>query len=178
MGSGATRDVAGLTVCAACCTEPDKNLSTRLTGRGLHIGFWYRDKTGAIVTGTEDLTAEGQHTLTALAESPHSSGIHAKLQFEGFSAKMHKIFQKEIQIGSKEFDDLVWIRTNTEAETRAFLSLSGVQSAISELIEMKAEIDIDDAKIYLKAESKGAIEVGQFLLHSAALAHYLAEFSS
>ncbi|MCP4606414.1 MAG: hypothetical protein GY847_38885 [Proteobacteria bacterium] len=174
-GSGATHPVAGLSVCEACYTN--SYLPTRLTGRGLHIGFWYRDEKGSVLSGMEDLEDGGHHTLTALAETQYPSEIHAKLQYEGFSAKMHKIFQHELQIGNQAFDDLVWIRTNTEPETKAFLSLTGVQTAIMELIDMKSEIDIDGAKIYLKADSKGNIEVRMFLLYSAALIHYLSEFA-
>ncbi len=174
-GSGATHPIAGLSVCEACYN--DSYLPTRLTSRGLHIGFWYRDNKGSVLTGMENLEAGGHHTLTALAEAPHPSEIHAKLQYEGFSAKMHKIMQHELQIGDKAFDDLVWIRTNTEPETKAFLSLSGVQAAITELIDMKSEIDIDGAKVYLKAENKGNIQVRMFILYSAVLVHYLSEFA-
>ncbi len=175
IGSSTVRDIAGLTVCNPCCE--DSYLPTRLTNRGLHLGFWYRTDDGIVSTGMEDIIDSGHHVLTALAEAPYPSDIHAKLQYEGFNAKVIKIFQHEIQIGDKKFDDMVWIRTNTEKETQAFLSLTGVQSAIMELIEMKAEIDIDGAKIYLKAENKGTIEVRQFLLHAAALVHYLSEFA-
>ncbi|MCP4603538.1 MAG: hypothetical protein GY847_23970 [Proteobacteria bacterium] len=174
-GSGATHPVAGLSVCGACYT--DSYLSTRLTNRGLHIGFWYRDDKGSVLTGMEDLEGGGHHTLTVLAEAPYSSDIHAKLQYEGFNAKMNKIFQHELQIGNQAFDDLVWIRTNTEPETKAFLSLSGVQQTIMELIDMESEIDIDGAKIYLKAESNGNIEVRMFILYCAILLHYLCEFA-
>ena len=64
-GGGATGDVAGLSVCQACCT--DSYLPTRLTDRGLHIGFWYRDAEGSVLSGMEELEAGGHHTLTALA---------------------------------------------------------------------------------------------------------------
>jgi hypothetical protein len=174
VGSGGTYDIAGLSVCEGCHSA--SYLPTRLTDRGIHLGFWYRNEMGVVRPSMESLTDAGQHTITALAETPHASGIHAKLQHEGFSAKLNKLFEQEI--GNEAFDNMVWIRTSTKDETRAFLSLSGVQAAIMELIDMKAAIDIDGAKIYLKAETKGSIPVQQLLLYSAALAHYLSEFAA
>lgn len=176
IGGGATHDVAGLAVCDGCHTSG--YLPARLTERGIHLGFWYRNDEGMVRPSMESVTDAGHHTVTALAEVPHPSGIHAKLQYEGFGAKINKLLNEEIQIGNKTFDDMVWIRTSTKEETRAFLSLSGVQAAIMELIDMKSMIDIDDAKIYLKAETKGSIPVRMLLLYTAALAHYLAEFAT
>ncbi len=173
-GDGAQQNVAGLKVCSGCYN--DTYLPTRLSARGFHLGFWYRDKNGAVLAGTDDYGG-GKHTLTALAEAQNVSEIHTKLSYEGISAKMQKIFKHEIQIGDKAFDDLVYIQTATQKATGDFLSISGVQAAVSELIEMKAEIDIDGNKIYLKAENDGDIEVRMFLLYAAVLLHYLDEFA-
>ncbi|MBN2525588.1 MAG: hypothetical protein JXR76_04280 [Deltaproteobacteria bacterium] len=71
---------------------------------------------------------------------------------------------------------MVWIRTNTRKTTREFLSLVGVQSAVSELIGMKSVIDIDEAKVYVKAESSGTMIPKDFVLNAAILGHYLSVF--
>ena len=168
--------MAGVTICATC--NSDAFEPTRVTPRGMHVGYWSRSKAGAISSYLKEMALEHDFTITALVEIPHRSGISAKLQYEGFSAKLHKIFEHEIQIGDKAFDDLVWIRTNSKETTRAFLSLTGVQSAISELIEMKAVIDIDEARVYVTAESSGAMNPRDFVLFTAVLGHHLSAFSN
>ncbi len=46
------------------------------------------------------------------------------------------------------------------------------------MISMNGEIDIDDAKVYVKVEQNKPIDVRQFVLQTAILLHYLSEFSS
>jgi hypothetical protein len=143
----------------------------------MHLGYWSRSKDGAVNSHLREIAQDTHYTFTALVEVPHPSDISAKLQYEGFSAKLHKLFEHEIQIGDKTFDDLVWIRTNSPETTRAVLSLSGVQSAVSELIEMKAVIDIEEARVYVKAESSGKMIPKEFVLYTTILAHHLSAFS-
>jgi hypothetical protein len=168
--------MAGVTVCASC--NSDAFGPTSVTGRGMHLGFWSRSKDGTVTSYLKDIAQENDYTLTVLVEVPHPSDIHAKLQFEGFSAKLHKLFEHEIQIGDKAFDDLVWIRTNSKEPTRAFLTLRGVQKAVSELIDMKAVIDIEEARIYVKGESSSAMTPRDFVLYTVVLGHYLSAFST
>ena len=97
---------------------------------------------------------------------------------EGMKAKMVKIFEKEIQVGDQEFDDAVWIHTDTPDTAGAFLRLSGVQAAILSMIQMNGEIDIDNTKVYIKVDQNQPIDTRQFLLQTAILLHYLVEFSS
>ncbi len=175
-GGKGTSTIAKLAVCHGCSGTTE--LVVRLKARGFHLPYSYRTDAGIISPDEIDLDIYRNHTLTALGEGPYPSEIHAKLQSEDFGAKVIKIFNKEIQIGDKAFDDAVWIRTNTELTTRAFLSLSGVQSAIMMLIEMRAEIDIDDEKIYVRANSKQPIDVKPVVLNTAILLHYLTEFAS
>ena len=176
MGGGAPRSIAGVAVCAACNAET--YLPGRLMGRGLHQGIVCRAKDGSLVADLKEVELLQEYTISSLAECPHPSGIHARLQYEGFTAKLVKIFEHEIQIGDKQFDDMVWIRTNTKDEARAFLSLSKVQGVIMEIISMKGEIDIDDAKVYVKAEANPQLIPKEFVLHTAVLLHLLAGFSS
>jgi len=175
-GSTAPRNIAGVKVCRACSTSDF--LPTRLTGRGMHMGIWCRTADGTVIADLLEMELAKDYTIPSLGESPHPSGIHARLQFEGFGAKMAKIFEHEIQIGDKAFDAMTWIRTNTKDETRAFLSMSKVQAVIAELIAMKCEIDIDNAKLYVKAESNKALAPREFILHVAVLLHLLTEFST
>jgi len=170
------REIAGLNICGEC--NSDGYLSTRLLPRGMHLGVWCREKNGSVVSDIGEIDMNREFTITSLAEAPNGSGMHTRLQFENFGAKLKKIFEHEIQIGDREFDDMVWIRTNTKPETRAFLSLSKVQTVVMELISMSTEIDIDDAQIYTKATSKGKLIPREFLLHTAVLMHLLDEFSS
>jgi hypothetical protein len=174
-GNGATHQVAGLKVCAGCFDAP--YLPDRLHGRGFHLGYMYKTPFGAVEPGSEDQSDNSLHTLSALAEAPKDSGMHTKLEGEGLRAKFMKIFEHELQVGNKAFDDKVWIHTNTLDITRGFLSLSGVQTAVAEIIDMGGEIDIDGAKVYCKTSNKGPIEVRMFLLFTAALLHYLSEFT-
>jgi hypothetical protein len=167
--------MAGVTICATC--NSDAFEPTNVINRGMHLGYWSRSKDGTVNSHLKEMGQETHYNITALVEIPHPSDIHTKLQYEGFSAKLHKIFEHEIQIGDKAFDDLVWIRTNTPESTRAFLSLSGVQNAISELIEMKAVIDIDEARVYVTAESSGKMIPKEFVLFTTVLAHHLTAFS-
>jgi hypothetical protein len=175
MGSGQPRDMAGVAVCAWC--NSDEFEPTRVTGRGMHVGYWSRSKDGSVSSRLKEIAQDTHYTMTILVEVPHPSDIHAKMQYEGFNAKLHKLFAHEIQIGDKTFDDLVWIKTNTPETTRAFLSLGSVQRAISELIEMKAEIEIDEARVYVKAVSSGKMIAKDFVLYTAVLGHHLNEFS-
>lgn len=169
------RQIAGLAVCEGCIGAP--YLPTRLKASGIHLGYSYRADESVVEIGQENPYDRRQHVLTVLAEAPNPSGMHIRLQYEGFSAKMAKLLNEEIQIGNSEFDDLVWIRTSTPEETKGFLSLSGVQAAIMELIRAEASIDIDLAKVYVKAEKRGPLDGRQIALFTAALAHHLAKFA-
>lgn len=165
-----------MTICASC--DSDAFGPTSVTGRGMHLGFWSRSKNGGLSTYLRDIAQEADYTLTALVETPRPSGISAKLQYEGFSAKLHKIFEYEIQVGDKSFDDLVWIRTNTREATAALLAIPGVRRAVSELIEMKAVIELEEARIYVTAESSASMSPKDFVLYTAILGHYLSLSSS
>ena len=168
--------IASLNVCDACVRAT--YLPGRLTKKGLHLGYSYRTDAGVIEIGDEELLDNTLRKISALAEAPHPSGIDATLQREGIGAKLKKIVEKEIQVGNKAFDDAVWIRTSTNEETAAFLALSGVQAAVLELIDMNGVISIKQDKIHVEATNKGPIEVQMFVLHTAALLHYLATFAS
>lgn len=175
MGSGQSREMAGVTICASC--NSDEFEPMRVTGRGMHVGFWSRSTDGSVSSRLREIAQDVHYTMTILVEVPHPSDIHVRMQYEGFNAKLHKLFAHEIQIGNKTFDDLVWIKTNSPETTRAFLSLGSVQSAISELIEMKAEIEIDEARVYVKAVSSGKMIPKDFVLYTTVLGHHLNEFS-
>ncbi len=170
------QNISGLNVCQSCVRAT--YLPGRLTGKGLSLGYSYRTDAGVIEVGDEELLDNALRKISALAEAPHPSGIEAKLLKEGLKAKFTKIVEKEIQVGNKAFDDAVWIRTSTNKETAAFLAQNGVQSAVMELIEMNGEISINQHKIYVEATNKGPIEVQMFVLHTAALLHYLTAFST
>ena len=168
--------VSGLHVCKSCIRAT--YLPGRLTAKGLHLGYSYRTEHGEIKIGDEEEIDGTLRKISALAESPHLSGIQAKLMHQGLGARLKKLVEKELEIGDKEFDDAVYIRSSTRDQTAAFLAISGVQSAVLQLIRMNSEIDINGSKIYIVATNKGPIEVQTWVLHVAALLHYLAEFSS
>jgi hypothetical protein len=168
--------ISRLYVCQDCIGA--SYLPSRITSSGVHLSYAYRTEHGLVDPDKDDLFGHRNHKLSALAEAPYPSEIHANLQYEGLKAKMVKIFEKEIQVGDKEFDDAVWIHTNTPDTAGAFFRLSGVQSAILSMITANGEIDIDDAKVYVKVEQSTPIDVKQFVLQTAILLHYLVEFSS
>jgi hypothetical protein len=168
--------ISGLGICEICIRAT--YLPGRLTAKGLHLGYSYRTDSGEINIGDEEEIDGSLRKISALAEAPNPTGIQTKLMHEGLGAKLKKLVEKEIQVGDKEFDNAVWIRTSTKPTTTAFLALSGVQSAVLELIKMNSEIDINEEKIYIVATNKGPIDVQTWVLHVAALLHYLAEFSN
>jgi hypothetical protein len=171
-----TEVISRLYVCKDCIGS--EYLPARITSGGVHLSYAYRTENGLVDPDKEDLSSHRNHKLSALAEAPYPSEIHANLQYEGLKAKMVKIFEKEIQVDDKEFDEAVWIHTNTPDTAGAFLRLSGVQSAILSMISMNGEIDIDDAKVYVKVEQSKPIDTKQCILQTAILLHYLTEFSA
>jgi hypothetical protein len=168
--------ISRLYVCQDCIGSD--YLPSRIISDGVHLSYAYRTENGLVDPDKEDLSGHRSHKLSALAEAPHPSEIHANLQYEGLKAKMVKIFEKEIQVGDREFDDAVWIHTNTPDTAGAFFRLSGVQSAILSMISANGEIDIDDTKVYVKVEQAQPIDTRQFVLQTAILLHYLVEFST
>ncbi|MBN2525589.1 MAG: hypothetical protein JXR76_04285 [Deltaproteobacteria bacterium] len=78
MGSGAPREMAGVTICASC--NSDAFAPTSVTNRGMHLGFWSRSKDGSVSSNLNEMAQETEFTITALVEIPGSSGIFAKLQ--------------------------------------------------------------------------------------------------
>lgn len=167
--------ISGIHVCPGCLRAT--YLPGRLTAQGLHLGYSYRTENGTVEIADEEVLDNSIRKVSALAQSPYTSRIHAKFVYESLLDKLGKVFEKELQMGDKEFDKTVFIKTSTLSETEAFLSRPGVRSSILELIRMNAEISLDDNKIYLEAINKGPIDVQMFVIHAALLLHYLAEFT-
>lgn len=78
---------------------------------------------------------------------PRPSKLRASFRKESWGDAIVKVFKKEIQTGDKEFDDLVYITTDTPEETKAFLTKDDVRNAIALNIDTAGSIEIDGARV-------------------------------
>jgi hypothetical protein len=75
---------------------------------------------------------------------PVKPQVQATFSKEGVAQKVVKIFKKEIQVGDKAFDDMVYVSTDTPDATLAFLKDQDTQSSIFAWVATGGDLIIRD----------------------------------
>ena len=78
---------------------------------------------------------------------PGMTTVRATFTPEGFTHKLRKLFSSEIQVGDPMFDDAVFVSTNTNEATVAFLNKPGVQDAIYGFVTSGGSVSINRAAL-------------------------------
>ncbi|WP_394833756.1 hypothetical protein LVJ94_45350 [Pendulispora rubella] len=99
----------------------------------------------------EEVTKEFVTTSFSLVTPPR---IKASFSREGLTSRVVKLFKKEVQVGDPTFDDVVYISTDTPAETAAFLKSDDVRATILQAVTDGGNIVIDERDIVTKIPSQ------------------------
>lgn len=78
---------------------------------------------------------------------PKSTNVEATFAFEGLTARLVKIFKKEIQTGDGLFDTHVHIKTDTTPETTKLLESSDLRAIIEGIVSGGGAVEIDGALV-------------------------------
>lgn len=105
-----------------------------------------------------------------------SAGLDIKFSREHIGHKIIKLFAKEIQVGDPLFDDNIYIATPTERAAKSFVSTSGIQSAVMEMVSSGGWLRILDNTFSLQMCESDPIEETEVTRSGAALLHYLDRF--
>ncbi len=111
---------------------------------------------------TETVEIMGQKTTTEFLITtmtlPAAPKVQASFSREGLVNKVVKLFKKEIQVGDKTFDDLVYISTDTPAETAAFLQSPQIQNTIMLAATSGGSFVIEGQRVVAKYPYSGTNE--------------------
>ena len=81
---------------------------------------------------------------------PKAIELQATFSKEGFGNKVVKIFKKEIQAGDPAFDEVVYVKTDTEELTAALLKATDARRAIASIVGAGGLIQIDGPFVQLE----------------------------
>lgn len=110
----------------------------------------------------ETVEIMGQKTTTDFLITtmtlPAAPKVQASFSREGLGNKLVKLFKKEIQVGDKTFDDLVYISTDTPAETAAFLQSPQIQNTLMLAATSGGSFVIEGQRVVAKYPYSGTNE--------------------
>jgi hypothetical protein len=81
---------------------------------------------------------------------PEQPAVQASFSREGFTKKLIKLFKKELQVGDRGFDDVVYVSTDTPEQTAALLGSQDVQAIVLQAVGGGGAIEIDGREVVLK----------------------------
>lgn len=84
--------------------------------------------------GGIELSSSTKETTQLTLTLPQPAPIAATFHVEGFGHKVAKIFKSELQTGDKEFDDAVYISTQTSEATAHMLQSAELRALIRGLM--------------------------------------------
>lgn len=122
---------------------------------------------GATVASSTVYT--GLHTWTL----PSDSGVRAGFAKEGLKSTVIKLFKEELQTGDAEFDDAVYITTDTEAATAAFLAHEDVRAVITDILMTGGSLSVDGETVTIGAVDDIDDEVAPDPAHEAVILGWL-----
>ena len=112
------------------------------------------EATRKFVTTSTSLSAGGVNTNLSMGESteltlklPGPVAVQASFTREGLGTKLIKLFKKELQTGDRDFDDLVYISTDTPEPTAALLQSLDVRATIQACVVMGGSLTIEGATV-------------------------------
>ncbi len=164
LGGGPGHLVAGLTLCEPCdCGD----FGGRLVDRGIRVqsvgeafyssggrgGGLSREVTGAI---------------------PYDLGLVGHFSKEDLLTRVSKIFSKELQIGDREFDDTLYIRTDDPDVLARDLEEEGLRAAILHAVRsIDSPLEIHGHRLTLDAVSIAIEDVPRTLRDLAVVLHHM-----
>ena len=102
-------------------------------------------KTSSVsVSGME---VAGSATTVLELTLPQACPLEASFCKEGLGHKLIKVFKKELQASDAEFDDAVYIATDTTEATAAWLGDDAVRKDLLELVETGGSVEIDGVAV-------------------------------
>jgi len=122
---------------------------------------------GVAVGGVEVSSSEKTRLTMKL---PRPSAVRASFRKESWGDAVVKIFKKELQTGDKEFDDLVYISTDTPEATAAFLKPDDLRRKLALCIETGGALEVDGTSLtayatgHDSADDPALVEIVQALL--------------
>jgi len=144
-GASGYNRVGGLDICDGCLHG---DMSTRLK----HMGIVVDGKAVQVARSSGSAYDSGDPHIVVEIEvggtCPNHLPIGLAFSREGFTAKIAKLFTKEIQVGDPLFDDFIYIRCSGDEDiAERFLADEGVQTAIMELVGPKGHVTIEGGQI-------------------------------
>jgi len=94
-------------------------------------------------TSLNDIEMSSKETTKLTLTLPRTVEIKATFSKEGLGRKLVKLFKKELQTGDKEFDDAVYISTDTPEATKALLESADVRRAIAACVTSGGPVEIE-----------------------------------
>jgi hypothetical protein len=111
---------------------------------------------------TETIEIMGKKTTTDFLLTtltfPTPPKVQASFSKEGLVNKLVKLFKKELQVGDKTFDDIVYISTDTPAETAAFLQSPEIQNTLMLACSAGGSVTIEGQRLVAKYPYAGTNE--------------------
>jgi len=89
---------------------------------------------------------------------PRSTKVEATFAFEGLTARMVKIFKKEIQTGDALFDEHVHITTETADETSALLDSTELRAIIEGIVSEGGAVEINGATVKVELKDAASLD--------------------
>ena len=75
------------------------------------------------------------------------SSVEASFSREGLGKKLVKLFKKELQVGDKGFDDVVYIATSSQRKTSAFLADERTRATVADIVSEGGSIIIESERV-------------------------------
>lgn len=104
-------------------------------------------------TSINGMELSGSMTTKLTLALPRDTPLKLTLSNESFARKLTKLFKKELQTGDKQFDDAIYIATETPDEAKSFLSHDDVRLAVFTVIAFGGPIEIDTNTVTVEIPS-------------------------
>lgn len=157
----ALRQICNIDVCTKCFRG---DLSKQIESRGwkIDVNMWEVQAQGVIRYVEVTCTRKG-------GDVP----IKASFRPEHLPQKAIKLFKREIQVGEPEFDDAIYISTDTPELTAKLLEQKGVKGAIMALVANGGQLRIADDNLQFSNRTKKKITAKSVHLSCCVLLHFI-----
>jgi len=103
------------------------------------------------VTAERSLPAEDSRrlveTVVLVVTLPREVAVQATFSKERVQHKISKLFTKELQTGDPDFDDEIFVRTDTPEATAAFLASRDIRNILLDCVSLAGPVEIDGATV-------------------------------
>jgi hypothetical protein len=114
---------------------------------GVQVERSFHSSSTSVGAGGLNVDLSSSQTTRFVLTLPKPSKLRAAFRKESWGDAIVKVFKKELQTGDKEFDDLVYITTDTPETTAAFLESTDNRNAIALSIETGGAIEIEADRV-------------------------------